>query len=63
MLNDLSQTPQSDVFLGRVNAPDEQTAISTAIVKPLVTNRYHQRTLIARKAVGSGLDNHPKYSE
>ena len=43
------RTPKADVFLGRVEAPDEQTAIAIAIEKLVVTNRYHQRALVARK--------------
>jgi hypothetical protein len=57
------RTPKSDIFLGRVNAPDEQTAISTAIEKLAVTNRYHQRALVARKAEGIRLDDDPEYCE
>ena len=48
------RTPKADVFLGRVEAPDEQTAVAIAIEKLAVTNRYHQRALVARKVKGSG---------
>ena len=57
------RTPKADVFLGRVKAPDEQTAISIAIEKLAVTNRYHQRALVARKDEGIELDDYPEYCD
>jgi hypothetical protein len=57
------RTPKADVFLGRVKARDEQSAISLAIEKLAVTNRYHQRALIARKAEAMELDEDPEFSE
>jgi hypothetical protein len=57
------RTPKADIFLGRVKARDEQTAISLAIEKLAVTNRYHQRALVARKVEGIELDEYPEYCE
>ena len=57
------RTPKADVFLGRVKAPDEQAAIVRAIEKLAVTNRYHQRALIARMAEQIRLDNYPETCE
>jgi hypothetical protein len=57
------RTSTADVFLGRVEAPDEQTALSIAIEKLAVTNRYHQRALVARKVEGIGLDDKPEYCD
>ena len=57
------RTSKADIFLGRVEARDEQSAISRAIESLAVTNRYHQRALIARKAEGSELDDDPEYCE
>jgi hypothetical protein len=42
--------PDAIIYLGRVSAPDEQTAIKVAIERLMVTNVYQQRALIARKA-------------
>lgn len=55
------KTPRADIFLGRVKARDEQAAISLAIEKLAVTNRHHQRALIARKVEAMDLDDGPEF--
>ena len=57
------RTPKADVFLGRVKARDEQTAIAAAIEKLDVPNRHHQRALVARKAEEVWLDDYPENCE
>jgi hypothetical protein len=57
------RTPKADVFLGRVKAPDEEMSIAMAIEKAGCDNRYHQRTLVARKVEGMELDEDPEYCE
>lgn len=38
------------IYLGQVNAPDENKAIKVAIKELPVTNPEHQKRLVARKA-------------
>ena len=38
------------IYLGRVFATDEDEAIKTAIEELAVTNPFHQKRLVARKA-------------
>ena len=38
------------IYLGQVNAPDEDKAIKVAIKELPVTNPEHQKRLVARKA-------------